>query len=275
MTLALRSFLETPSAARNGCLALVIGLVLAHVAPFDTGSLPMLVRYGYWIGLTLLNWFMVGVILLAIGDRQHQVPPIVLAVLASLLAAVPLMFAVVWLETYLRTLPAPPPMLLLGVYRDVAVLAVAIAIPAQMVRGFALTSMRGTPDTAEPRMAEPARNAVDGGALPVALGDRLLALSAEDHYLRVHTEQGSSLILRRLADAVAELPVDSGRQVHRSHWVAQAAVRRVERDGPRMVLVLTNGLRIPVSRTYRLAVQESGWPQADRPPDDNPSTALG
>lgn len=100
--------------------------------------------------------------------------------------------------------------------------------------------------------------------IPDRLGRDLLALEMEDHYLRVHTAAGSDLILMRLRDAVAELAAIDGLQVHRSYWVAGAAVREVERtpDG-RMVLVLRNGLRVPVSRSYAAAVRKKQW--AERP----------
>ncbi|TAJ82000.1 MAG: LytTR family transcriptional regulator [Reyranella sp.] len=95
--------------------------------------------------------------------------------------------------------------------------------------------------------------------VPPALGRDLLALEMEDHYLRIHTALGSDLILLRLRDALAELGPAHGRQVHRSWWVAEGAVTSVERDAGRPVLVLRNGLRVPVSKTYREQVKEAGW----------------
>lgn len=250
-------------------MALAIGLLLSHIAPFQTGNLPGPVRYGYWVGLSLLNWLMVATILAALGQWRPRLAPAIAGFAAGLLAAIPLTFAVIWLETYLRGLQAPSPLTLIRLYRDVALLAVVIVVPVHLVRGFAFTrQMTAPPAAATPPDGPPVAEVMATGvsSLPVAPGDRLLALSAEDHYLRVYTERGSTLILRRLADAIADLPADAGLQVHRSHWVARTAVQRVDRNGARLVLVLTNGLRIPVSRTYRLAVQESGWPQGEGSP---------
>ena len=95
--------------------------------------------------------------------------------------------------------------------------------------------------------------------VPPALGRDLLALEMEDHYLRIHTALGSDLILLRLRDALAELGPASGRQVHRSWWVAEGAIASVERDPRRPVLILRNGLRVPVSKTYRDPVKQAGW----------------
>lgn len=111
-----------------------------------------------------------------------------------------------------------------------------------------------TADTAPPR--EPAFFA----RIPARLGRDLLALEMEDHYVRIHTAEGSDLVLMRLRDAIAELAGLDGLQVHRSHWVAAAAVTGVERkpDG-KLTLVLRNGLRVPVSRSYAAEVRAAGW----------------
>lgn len=88
---------------------------------------------------------------------------------------------------------------------------------------------------------------------------RILALSAEDHYLRVHTAAGETLILMRLYDAVRELEGIEGSQVHRSWWVAKEAVADIERREGRITLRLDNGLIVPVSRSYQKALKASGW----------------
>jgi hypothetical protein len=95
--------------------------------------------------------------------------------------------------------------------------------------------------------------------IPPALGRDLMALQMEDHYLRIHTALGSDLILLRLRDALAELGPQRGRQVHRSWWVAEKAVASVERDAGKMILILRNGLRVPVSKSFRDQVKEAGW----------------
>jgi hypothetical protein len=86
----------------------------------------------------------------------------------------------------------------------------------------------------------------------------LHAISSEDHYLRVHTSLGEELILMRLADAVRELDGGGGLQVHRSWWVAKAAVRDVKRQGGKVSLVLPSGKEAPVSRTFTAEVKAAG-----------------
>ncbi|MEM9796979.1 MAG: LytTR family transcriptional regulator DNA-binding domain-containing protein [Pseudomonadota bacterium] len=80
----------------------------------------------------------------------------------------------------------------------------------------------------------------------------VVALSAELHYLRVHTTKGSDLILYPLGQAVDQMPDGQGMRIHRSHWAAFARIAQVERAGSAGRAVLSTGLVLPVART-RLA----------------------
>ncbi len=96
--------------------------------------------------------------------------------------------------------------------------------------------------------------------LPLRLREaRLIAVEAEDHYLRVHTDQGSDLILMRLADALTELEGLEGAQTHRSWWVARDAVRGASRGDGRATLTLDGGITAPVSRRYARTLRDAGW----------------
>jgi DNA-binding LytR/AlgR family response regulator len=104
--------------------------------------------------------------------------------------------------------------------------------------------------------------------VPLALLSRLpvkyqstpvLALQAEDHYVRVHTRDGSELILMRLSDAIAEMGTTPGARTHRSWWIAREAVKSVQRTDGRIVLELVSGIAVPVSRGYAAEIREAGW----------------
>jgi DNA-binding LytR/AlgR family response regulator len=82
----------------------------------------------------------------------------------------------------------------------------------------------------------------------------------EDHYVRAHGPQGCShLLLMRMADAERELSGVEGERVHRSWWIARAAVEGVRRDGRRLFLQLGGGLEAPVSRDRVPALRQRGW----------------
>jgi hypothetical protein len=94
---------------------------------------------------------------------------------------------------------------------------------------------------------------------PRLRGAVIHAVQAEDHYLRIHTDRGSDLILMRLSDAVAELEGLEGARTHRSWWVARDAVQDVKRGDGRATLTLEGGLTVPVSRRHARALREAGW----------------
>ncbi|MFN3558744.1 MAG: LytTR family DNA-binding domain-containing protein [Brevundimonas sp.] len=94
---------------------------------------------------------------------------------------------------------------------------------------------------------------------PKLRGATIRAVQSEDHYLRLHTDRGSDLILMRLSDALSELDGLEGAQTHRSWWVARHAVRSVSRGEGRATLTLDDGLEVPVSRRYARALREAGW----------------
>jgi len=103
---------------------------------------------------------------------------------------------------------------------------------------------------AEPRLA---------ARLPAPLrGGEIWALEAEEHYTKIHTSKGNTLLLMRFSDAIAEMDPQPGLQVHRSFWVSRRAVERVARVDKRWVVQLKGGLEIPVSRSYRVTVQSAG-----------------
>ncbi len=86
--------------------------------------------------------------------------------------------------------------------------------------------------------------------LPFALkGAGVLALSAEDHYLRVYTTRGEALILMALSEATEVL--GGGFQIHRSHWIAGRSLK--DYDAGRVHL--TTGLSLPLSRHRRKAFE--------------------
>jgi hypothetical protein len=95
--------------------------------------------------------------------------------------------------------------------------------------------------------------------LPPRLGRNILALQAEDHYVRVHTPAGSDLVLMRLADAIEDVGGLRGERVHRSWWVARAALASARTEGRRIKLILVNGVQVPVTREVVPRLRRAGW----------------
>lgn len=87
----------------------------------------------------------------------------------------------------------------------------------------------------------------------------LIAVEAEDHYLRVHTDAGDELITARFGDAMAELAGVAGFQTHRSWWVAADAIDEVIWLRGRGEAKLKCGLTVPISRSSAGPLKAAGW----------------
>lgn len=91
--------------------------------------------------------------------------------------------------------------------------------------------------------------------LPPHLGQDIIAVQAQDHYVEVTTTKGSVMVLMRLSDAVRDLEPLGGLQVHRSWWVNLSHLVRVETGKSGQELVMQNGPTVPVGRSFRAALK--------------------
>jgi hypothetical protein len=239
-------------ALRHAAAAVGVGLLLGFLGPFRTGTaLAPAVRYAFWLGVSLFGYACV----IAAGQvvrRPKSGPLRLLAV--TLLSAVPQTFATSWALSVVQPGRAFGPLHLAALFGPVAVVQLGLTLAASSLARGSRTETRPQPSGA-PSVPFLER-------VPARLGRELIALEAEDHYLRVHTALGSELILARLSDAVAQLDGYDGLQVHRSWWVAGDAVRGTVGRNGRTAVRLKNGLTAPVSRTYLAAVRERRWPPA-------------
>ncbi len=93
--------------------------------------------------------------------------------------------------------------------------------------------------------------------LPPELGDDIISMSMQDHYVEVTTTRGNDLILMRFSDALEEVSDLPGLRVHRSHWVATPHARALTRKGNKSRLTLSDGRQLAVSATYLSDVQSA------------------
>lgn len=119
--------------------------------------------------------------------------------------------------------------------------------------------VHGTETGSSPAQSDPApsRTARLSARLSAAIRSDILALQAEDHYVRVHTRAGSELLLMRISDAILELDGLPGTRAHRSWWVSDAAIVSTVRRARRTVHILANGVRVPVSRRAAAEIDRS------------------
>lgn len=233
-------------------VAVGAGVVLALTGAFGTDIVPLWVRFAYWVPLILVGavWATLCSRLIERVIDPDERPWLTVAALSAATAG-PVVI-LVWLVTGLVFEGHIYPLARL-VYFIGPVLVVTVAISALNV----FLSRSPPVQTHAGAGGAPARFL---DRLPPRLrGATLHAVQAEDHYLRLHTDRGSDLILMRLSDAVAELEGLEGARTHRGWWVARDAVRDVSRGDGRATLTLEGGIVAPVSRRYARALREAGW----------------
>lgn len=110
-------------------------------------------------------------------------------------------------------------------------------------------------DAAVPtRLPDPAGTGLLAAATSLPADAALIALKAEEHYVRIWTSAGRELVRYRFRDAVAELAPAAGGRVHRSWWISWAHVAGVRPRGRSLVVLLDNGLQVPVSLAHKAEV---------------------
>lgn len=234
----------------------VVGTILGAIGPFGSffnDSLP--VRVAYWTTLCLVSGVVISASVRRVWPlaRRRGVPawvwvPVVAVVITGPLGLFARVFATgLWpgirervslIEWFGQTLLI-----------ELVFLAAYVAAHARAAQGQPRTP--SALPTGEARILD---------RLPARLGQDLLCLQMEDHYVRLHTPEGSVLVLTPLRTAITQVGGIEGIQVHRSWWVARQAVQGVVRDGRNLRLKLASGLEAPVARSRLAELRAAGWP---------------
>lgn len=236
---------------RGLIIAAAAGVFMALVGAFGSGEAPLGVRFGYWI-TAMLTGGVGGVVVSEIVARGGWLDdrPALQGALIAVALTIPLTL-VIWLLSSLLFQGVPH-------LASLRFFVGPVFVVTCVMTALNYFTQRAPAEThAAPAGAAPARFL---DRLPAKLrGGELHAVEAEDHYLRLHTSKGQDLILMRLSDAVAELEGLEGAQVHRSWWVAKAAVASARRGDGKATLTLADGAEVPVSRAYAKALRSAGW----------------
>ncbi len=257
---------------RDATIILVAGSLLAFLSPFGSAGFGWPGVWFYWVGLIAVGSVCTTASVTLVRRLNPPLRPVLLNVLDGLIASVPITIVVVTVNGMLTDI-APTVWLWPTTFVPVAVITAAMITVGELVeRARAAQPVTRAPPRRRPLAGETAaspRSSTDHmfkDRLPQRLRHgELLAITSEDHYLRVFTTHGDDLVLMRLADAERELAEADGMRVHRSWWVARAAVEHVQRIDGKLRLHLSNGVTAPVSRTYAPALREAGWTQNVQP----------
>jgi LytTr DNA-binding domain len=280
----------TPAALFFGLVPVSIGFLLGATQAGMAQHLPWALGILFWILASLGVWVCLysGSSLVSLALRRLRPPLAVVLLLGAFVGSLPARYVVYGIAAsfadHMANGRAPrtaPPFELsyefwlsyLQGWSGVFVVWLAAGIVLAKVYGVprysaaSAAELKPSQDVADPAQREivAAAPVVRGTSaapllerLPERLGTFVVALEAEDHYVRVHTDRGSTLVLARLGDAIDELGAVAGMRVHRSYWVRREAVKRVSVQGKGWLLKLSNGIEVPVSQSYKAVVRNAG-----------------
>lgn len=228
-----------------------MGVVVAFLGPFQSAIWPLGLRMAYWLTLIVGG----GAIGIAVDEaarrRLRGFWPRLLASSFGMTPLVTLLVAVVAHLMLGAPLRVPDPL-------DLAFQVFLLSFAVMALRQLAL--VRAEP-VETPRAGLPLdptvtfRRRLSAKRREAAL----IAVEAEDHYLRVHTDAGDELITARFGDALAELAGARGFQTHRSWWVAAGAIEDVRWRRGAGEARLAGGLVAPISRRHAAPLKAAGW----------------
>lgn len=229
--------------------AVAIGLVLGLMGPFGSQTtLPTGVKYAFWMANALAGFGTAVAVQRLLSSKLAGCSTAVRIIAVAVASAVPMTFFVAWTMGVIRPGRTLSPLQLLALFPYVALIQLVlarVAAPGDPVTAVTPVEQATAPGYPREFMAK----------LPPALRRDIVALEAEDHYVRVHTLHGSALVLMRLADAATLIDPRLGLRVHRSWWVARDSVRALEMNAGRAIARLINDQAVPISRPYLPAVR--------------------
>lgn len=235
---------------------LVIGLIIGYLGPFGSYEIPLIYRLSYWVILigaghfiysqinALCHWYFDS----KINNR------IIKFLLPSFFGAVVLSFFVEYISHLFYNLELSLIKNLLFFFPKVFILGLVLNFIGLLLDKYQETHRQKAPNKQD---QDPLLSNFFS-RLPKKIGKDLICFSMEDHYLHVHTETGSHMMLMRMKDALVELKNYNGLQVHRSWWIATDAVVDVKKEARKAKLKMKNNMTVPVSQKYLPSIKAAG-----------------
>jgi hypothetical protein len=232
-------------------LLAAVGLILGVLGPYRTLDVPPVLRTIYWL-LAVLGSGLVGIFMDAL--LGPKIRGFWLRVAAVALAMTPPVTLYIYaLNALLLDLPRRWWLLPELAWQVLVVALLLMALRALAWRRVVETRTVVVPPLPEAERAFRLRLSAKRRAA------KLIALEAEDHYVRVHTDAGSELVAMRFAEALDELALAHGYRLHRSWWAAADAIEAVKWRRGGGEAWLAGGLTAPVSRSCAAALKAAGW----------------
>jgi len=232
-------------------LLTAVGLLMAELGPYRTIETPTLLRTAYWL-TAVIGSGLVGILAdLTLGPRMRVFWARIVVV--SVVITPPVTLFIYELNASMLDLPRRPWLLPQLGWQVFVILLLVMALRALIWRRVVETRTIVVAPLPEAERAFRLRLSAKRRS------GRLVAVEAEDHYVRVHTDAGSELLSMRFSEALEELSRVHGFRVHRSWWVSADAVEDVRWTRGSGEARLAGGMSAPVSRSYAADLKEAGW----------------
>ena len=252
-----------------------LGVIFSLVGTRLTYGMPYLDALVYMILHMFIAWWSVnlGAAIVKLSFRSWRPPAIVVCLMGVFIALIPAAFMFQLIGDYYASLY---PVFAANRYDtvqpnwDLAYLVHFIrysspVLPTFLAGVFGYRAMTGVDwfgypnpegetatERTEPLQEEPVAKLIEGSALPPdAL---LIAIKAEQHYIRIWSNQGKDFVRYRFRDLGEQLRNCKGTQVHRSWWINPDFVLSHSNAGRKLELLMDDGLKVPVSQSYKHAV---------------------
>ncbi len=231
---------------RNSFAAMLVGGLLGFSGAFGTNELVLSVRVFYWISAVLVCTIVANFIGMALDLAiDSEAKPLSYHVVFLAILAMILPIVIVIINHLMFKIP-----LSIRSYKflflPVFIISLFMTILHFFMEKIPMQSHAMTQNEPNKEFRPKVFDRLD---IKFRTSD-ILAIKSEDHYLRVFTSMGETLILLRLYDAINELEGIEGVQTHRSWWVAIEAIDRLEKDYGKNRFILKNALEVPISRGY-------------------------
>jgi len=229
----------------------VLAVLAAAAGPFGTygtqGFWTLLVFWSLVIVVSAVMSFGVRWLADQLVGREQAIASAVLSCALMVVGFTPFLWVLIGTLVQ-NTTAERPAFWLLAVYVAIVTAAV-IALFRVLPKSHQERDTTAMPVDPQPRLNR---------RLPPQFDGEIMRLTGRDHFVDIVTDRGTHTIRMRLSDAIDEMDTVAGYCTHRSHWVAQGAIAKVERNNGRVTLRLNNGDLIPVSRKYRAELEAGG-----------------
>ncbi len=250
MTEAMTAALKVTLTRRYLALWLIGSVILSVAGPFGTfDTFPFHIRLPYWFLVISISTITGHFAIRYCSTRFPSKSALRIDLAATALLSVlftPVLYGLS--QLFLAPYDDPSPGLL-QLFSYVAPVGLGVYLTRRLFPEFIDFTVSEEEPVPPPRLAR---------RLPTSATLPILRISSDDHLIDVVTADARYRLRLRLGDAVNEMDGVDGFYTHRSHWIARAAVAGVDKSNGKVLLRLSNGDTVPVSRKYQPKLEDLG-----------------